>query len=624
MPLDEPDEPDEPEPLDELDEPEPLDEPPPKPREPPNEPPVDCASVVAARIASSSTNPVTARFCLTTRGRYHGRNVSVASRERLTDDPRMSAFGDRLAGTFGTLLPAGVASLFVLISTAMFGGSVTLPMPEASVDQAFRNERGIAERAGFHAIEDGRLSATSAQRSVLLAPGECVSIILGVAGSTPPEELRVADARTGATLQGERSTGTEFVRHMQWCSPRGGSYAVDVRSPSSSRLAIFKGVPLPDSLPLPRVDPPAEALPGLRDEVVTAAMEHDAAPWLIPVTRLAAAAPPMLLPSTPATRAALREAMLLDADADLSTVPLTAAPEAIARHDLVDDTPRDVAPEARSQRRHHRDHDAEEAPAAPTTLHPVNAEDATPVLRLLGVRARIIAAVDAGALGSDCVALRFARADAGASTMMRVEVPGWRTAAVASRGGVARDVVCPGDGLRVYARADGDATVAMVFAAESLPMPDAGVAAPSTWRGESSPHSLVARLEAECERDARGCLALADLAGVTGLRAQRPTVDEALRRACERQHGASCGRYGASLLAGASRDVGAAMAALRRGCELGDAMTCAVLATRERLGYDGVTQDIAAAFAHYSRACELGNRLACSERDTMRLLHLPG
>ncbi len=100
-PLDEPDppapldEPDHPAPLDEPDHPAPLDEPdplggsldepeppPPKPRDPPKDPPVDCASIVAARIASSSTIPITALRRRTARGRYHARHAPCETHAR--------------------------------------------------------------------------------------------------------------------------------------------------------------------------------------------------------------------------------------------------------------------------------------------------------------------------------------------------------------------------------------------------------------------------------------------------------------------------------------------------------------------------------------------------------------
>lgn len=522
----------------------------------------------------------------------------------------------RIHETTTTAFIAGVASFFALVVTAMFGEREALPVPEASMERVFASERATASEAGLRPVEDGRIRGRDAQRTVRLSPGECMSVIVGLAGMGYPEPLRIVDDRTGAVLPGERSTGTSNVRHMQWCSLRGGSYTVTVRAPEPPRLAILTGVPIAGRLPLPRARPPGEMQAELRDELVTVAIERSSSSWLVPVVHLATTAPPMLLPSTPATRAALREAMLLDAEADLSTVPLTAAPEAVARRALADET----APAPAAHPRHRR-HDEPSAPAP--TLHPVSADDATATLRVLGLGARIVAVVDPGALGASCAALVFARSDATQASVLRVDVPGWIARVLVATDGISRDVVCPADGLRVYARTDVSDATTTVFAVGAVPASDAAVGAPSPWRGETAQHSLVARLEAECERDARGCIALADLARVTGFRAPHPTEAEALRRACDRQHAESCGRYGDSLLATEPHDVAAATSALRRGCELGDALTCAVLATHERLGDVGVTQDLAASFAHYSRACALGSSPACASRDTMRLLHLP-
>lgn len=526
----------------------------------------------------------------------------------------MSTLPARVADTLSALFFAGIFGTLTFFGSFLFGDREALPVAEAAMARVFAEERGIAERAGLVAVEDGRATGAATQHAIRLNPGECMSVIVGVAGATGLEPLRIVDARTGRPLEGERSVGTDFVRHMQWCSPLGGSFTLTAQAPTPPRVAILTGVPRRGALPLPRVAPPAAALPALRDELVAATMERGLTAAVVPVTRLTATAPPMLLPSTPATRAALREAMLLGPGADLSTVPLTPAPEGVARRDLADDV---AAEEPAPRGRRHRGH-TEVAPAAEPAAR------VEPILHVFGDNARIVAVVDPGALDAGCVALRFVRADAGATPVVRVDVPGWRAEAVAVTDGVARDVLCPAEGLRVYARLEAAPTEPLLFAVESLPARGAARAAPSPWRGESTPHSLVARLEAECERDAQGCLALEDLATVARFRAPRPTATEALRRACERPHAASCGRYGAALLAAQAPDVPRATAAMARGCELGDSLTCAVLAAHERVGDAGVAQDIPSAFAHYGRACALGNAPACAARDTMRLLHLGG
>lgn len=524
----------------------------------------------------------------------------------------VKSFGDRVGETLKTLFVAGV--VFVL-GTLAFGSLFERqprPVEASEMARAFDHELRLAERAGLRRVDDSRASTSEVRREITLGPRECFSLIAGVAGSDGLAPLRFVDVGTGEVLVGEASLGTDFVRHLQWCSPRGGRYAVTVRGPSPPRIALYTGVPAPAALPLPRAVPSPEVIPRLRREVVFAAMAPGGAgATLLPGTAMPPLGAPMLLPSTPATRATLREALGLGADADLSALPLADVPREIESARVDDPPVAPVRPTGRGRAR----------PEVPT---PVAAREpaVSPLLRVLGLNARIVAVVDPGALGAGCVALRFALENASPSPVIRVEVPGWRVTYVSVTDGIARDLACPADGPRLYARFDPGSTIPLVFAVDRLPGAPGAVVGASAWRGESQSHSLVARLEAACARDARGCRDLAHVAQFSALRAPHPSLAEALRRGCERADGAACGRYGEALLAATPPAAVAALTALRRGCELGDGLTCAVLAAHERLGDHGVPQDIPAAFEHYARACASGLAAACAERDVMRTLRL--
>jgi hypothetical protein len=519
-------------------------------------------------------------------------------------DP-MSRWLDFVFGTFVDLFLGGIFLLLATVAAyAAFVSQETLPIDAATADRAFAHEVALATAHGLRLVEDHRSAQPGVRRELALQPGECLSVVAAATGRQGVQRFTLRD-EAGTELGGEVELHPwYFVRHIQWCAPLGGRFSIDVEAPTFPRLALLRGAPT--SLPLPRALPRADLLPRLRVDAASAALAHGAGAALGPVARLAVEDRVLLLPSTPATRAALADAVVPPP----GEAPPALLPTLLAARDEADPAP--VAPTPRRGR---------PAPIA-TPRIAVDSRPATrPLFRLMDLDLRVVAVVDRGALGVGCATLRFAGADATSPTLWRAEVPGWSMAPLPTSDGVATDASCPATGLVVYAvrrnAPGGDLLLSVEAGADAA----GAVATPSTWRGESTPHSLIARLDRACATDAAACLELARLAGASTSAPPGPGVDDSLRRACDLADASACGRLGVHLLE-VRRDPARAGVALRRGCDGSDAVACAVLGDHERRGDLGVAQNLPAAFAHLESACRLGLSGACTDRDAMRLLGL--
>ncbi|MDO9018307.1 MAG: hypothetical protein Q7V43_15430 [Myxococcales bacterium] len=502
----------------------------------------------------------------------------------------------------GVVLALGAGGAYVA-----FVSDETLPIDAATADRAFAHEVALATAHGLRLVEDHRSAQPAVRRELALQPGECLSVVAAATGTQGVPRFTLRD-EAGTELGGEVELHPwRFVRHMQWCAPLGGRFSIDVEAPTFPRLALLRGAPT--SLPLPRALPRAELLPGLRVDAASAALARSASTPLAPIARLDDERLVLLLPSTPATRAALADAVLPPPD----EAPPALLPTLLPARDEADPAP--LAPAPRRGR---------PAPA-PKPRIAVDSRPATrPLFRLMDLDLRVVAVVDRGALGVGCATLRFAGAGARSPTLWRAEVPGWSMVPLPTRDGVVTDGSCPAAGLVVYAVRDNVLDWDLLLSVEAGADAAGAVATPSTWRGDSTPHSLIARLDRACATDAAACLELARLAGASPPAPPGPGVDDSLRRACDLADASACGRLGVHLLE-VRRDPARAGVALRRGCDGGDAMACAVLGDHERRGNLGVAQNLPAAFAHLESACRLGLSGACTDRDAMRLLGLdPG
>jgi hypothetical protein len=510
-----------------------------------------------------------------------------------------------VVGTFVDLVLGGIFLFFAAgAAYVAFVSEETVPIDAATADRAFAHEVALATAHGLRLVEDHRSAQPGVRRELALQPGECLSVVAAATGTRGVSRFTLRDG-AGTELGGEIVLHSwRFVRHMQWCAPLGGRFSIDVEAPTFPRLALLRGAPT--SLPLPRALPRAALLPRLRVDAASAALAQGAGAALCPVVRLHDEGRVLLLPATPATRAALADAVVPARSAPLPAL----LPSLLPARDEADPAP--VAPTSRRGR---------PAPI-PTPRIAVDSRPATmPLFGLMDLDLRVVAVVDRGALGVGCATLRFAGADATSPTLWRAEVPGWSMAPLPTRDGVATDASCPATGLVVYAvRRDapgGDLLLSVEAGADAA----GAVATPSTWRGESTPHSLIARLDRACATDAEACLELARRADAAPPAPTSPGVDDSLRRACDLADASACGRLGVHLLE-VRRDPARAGVALRRGCDGSDAMACAVLGEHERRGDHGVAQNLPAAFAHLESACRLGLSSACTDRDAMRLLGL--
>jgi len=432
----------------------------------------------------------------------------------------------------------------------------------AMTAQTVAHEVARARANGLTQVAE-RTVQNHSEEEITLRPGGCFSLVASATGNTPLAPMVIRDEAGRAVGGDPHIAASDFVRHASWCSLHGGRFTVTIYGGTSLHILRFEGQPPRASWPLARTQPTPNMIATLRQELTTArfdaarAGQTSLAAWVG-----ASTAEARLLPESPATVALLRASRAL--------------------------SPRDALP----------------SPAQPATL------------TLLGDTLRTVAALDVGAFHRRCVTLRVMPATASPEPLYRVEVPGWRVQALASQDGFFTDRRCVTDPLVVYAvRANTD--VSLRFALDADPGPEDPSLVASAWRGETVPHSLFSRLQAECVRDASACMTLGFLGGSAIPAPLRPDALAAFRQACTLDHAEGCARF-----ASAVRDPVASQEHLGRACELGMASACVQHAERARLALEGVPFDAAVAMASYERGCTLGDTTACHQRDTMRLLQL--
>ncbi|MDO9021762.1 MAG: hypothetical protein Q8S73_04805 [Deltaproteobacteria bacterium] len=459
------------------------------------------------------------------------------------------------------------------------------PHSEQSLARTFAYECGVARERGLLPRADRRAPGAVTE-SFELPAGHCFSLVVSTTGDAPLAPLEVVDAAGDRLGVDEPNLYDGFVRHVAWCAPRGGRFTVSVAARGALHLARFEGAVPPSRWPLRRARPRPEHLPTLEAELVESRLAGLRAGDPLAEFTVAAGAAPALLPSTPATRAALRDATFA-APERVAAVP---SPVALRAFDLADPSP----------------------PTAATAP----ASGAVSSFALFDDALRLFAALDPGAFRRRCVTLLVRPPADMTEAVYRMEIPGWRMTPLVARDGLIAERRCATDPLTLYvtsSRFPG----ALWFALDRVTGPDDATVTASGWRGEALPHSLLARLQSECPGDPGACMTLGRLGTSALPAALRPDAADGYRRACAAQVWEGCAR-----LALLVRSPAGSRGLLTRACAGGVAAACALVAGRSRLGGDGWAPDMAAASDGYERACALGDAASCERRDAMRLLHL--
>lgn len=448
---------------------------------------------------------------------------------------------------------------------------------EADVAGPWAVELALATERGLSVLDEGTAEGPFFQRIVALDAGQCVALI---AASVGPDTLTEAllTVETGSTTEGARSAGGTLV-HLAVCVASESSITVSFRlgadraryGASTARYALLRG-PIPAE---PERYPRLSISPSLRARLDAHAVLARARARLGEGTPLEtgitiAPARAVLLPMRPSTYAARRV---------LSGYGVRVPEIASAPGDPPDPfaAPTDVA--------------------SPPTM--ITREG---TLRLLAV-------IDAGALGSDCIALALSRLDdpMTAVPITRLALPSLDERVLdSSDPAIAIDVLCPADGLFGYgvpAGAGGDYGLEVVRRAA----PEGVHARPFASDVSARTLPLIeARRTACAGGEAQACIDLATLArdGVHGAGTPR----QALEPICDRQGGMPC-----ALLAGllVEQDPGAADGFERRACSTGVLDSClrhaASLRRAGRLGD---------ALRVYRFACDRGDPSGCTAVST--------
>ncbi len=236
---------------------------------------------------------------------------------------------------------------------------------------------------------------------------------------------------------------------------------------------------------------------------------------------------------------------------------------------------------------------------------------------------RVIAVIDAGALGAGCVEILLARLEAPtrAATVTRVSVPDLATVTLpVSDPALTIDAICPARGLFAYTVPEGEVGSVVVVAARSdaesavAPEPShfgdaVGGRHPSTGL-VVLPVALVAWSRAACATgEVEACLALAALAHdrIEGA----GTVRDALEPLCDRSGGAACDVLAGAITDDAPRE---ADSFERRACATGAADAC----MRRGARYLEAARDLAQALRTFRFGCAHGCADCCTAASTMR------
>jgi hypothetical protein len=221
-----------------------------------------------------------------------------------------------------------------------------------------------------------------------------------------------------------------------------------------------------------------------------------------------------------------------------------------------------------------------------------------------GGLSRLLAVVDAGALGAPCVAIALSRPSAPSEeiTIRRVELPSAVTITVPTQGSaLAVDTICPARGLFLYATPAVWGTYQVTTYA--IPAPLDAVAAPTRLEPIEVRADLVAARQG-CEAgDAAACLARARLAS-RGVEEARE-IGPSLERSCTLGSADGCAHLARVVLE--RGDAARASELVRRACEGGHAGACAHHAHALLEG----TPDLPGAYAAYRAACSGGLDAGC-------------
>ena len=467
------------------------------------------------------------------------------------------------------VLLALVAAAAGAVGLAWLLRSDRMMTSEREAAARFEEERRLALDAGLEPFEESSTTDTGLERAFPVAEGECVALIVATHGL---RDLEIA--RLSLAGRGHRDVPPGYDRalvHHAICADRATTGTIEIHTsmqqpdwPETAggiRFAILRGA-VADPTRYRRLSIPggrptaAERAVLARQDELTVRSARMVEPLRAPLGSA------VVLPETRAAFAAARA--------------LTGAPELV---------PRFV-------------HGADPLATAGDRAIPARAHTSRGVERL-------IAALDAGALGAPCVEVWIGRLDDRALEVRRIEIPTLDEITLEEGDTLARDVICPAGGLFLYVTDDSISAPFSITAYRST-APDGAVASPSEWEPTPIPLPDLAAARTGCDAgDASACVTLAGLAaaGIAGAGEPRPPLE----RACAGAGGEACDRL--ATLEGSGGE-----ASERRACATGFVPACL---RRARRFLDGA-RDLQAAHATYGFACGLGDADACVAASTMR------
>lgn len=478
---------------------------------------------------------------------------------------------NRLGCMFGALLAAVVLGVGLVVALPR----ETTGTSELDVSAPYEAELQLAQAQGLEVLEGGIAAGPVFERIVSLAPSQCVALI---AASIGPDTLTAASLtiETGSTSESAAS-GSGTLVHLAICALMESSVAVSFRvgtdrapyGASTVRYAILTG-------PMP-IDPSSyqrlSISTGMRASL-------DA--------RVAIGRGHALL----GEGTTLREGITIMTDRAV-LLPV-AASTYVARRALVGFGTRVPA--------------IVSSPGDP--IDPFATATDVPSPPTMIARAgtlRLLLAIDAGALGGDCVALALTRLDdpVTAIPITRIAHPSLEEVTLAaSDPAVAIDVICPADGLFGYGV---PANVGGQYALEVLarPAPEGAHAIPFTGRLAPTLLPLVVTRRIECSAGSeQACIDLAVLArdGVHGA----GTAAQVLEPHCTAHGGRTC-----ALRAGLEPDPVLADRFERRACATGELPSCLRHAATLRRA-----RNLEDSLRIYRFACDRGEGTACAAVST--------
>ena len=437
------------------------------------------------------------------------------------------------------------------------------------VEAPYRAEIALATEHGLTTVEDTALEEASANRALVLDAGECIALVAANEG----------DAMFYASLSvpGLTASGEGEIVHLAACATGPGAVEISVTAspppfPTGQHvhLAILRGRVI-----APRTYPRLTLTEAQRAEVDASSVR----------ARVDAIAP---------SASRLAEPRVADREHAVVATPNRASFAALRALT----GRRGVVPASLEA--------AQDPFASASDL------GAPPRVFVGDGQARLVAVVDAGALGVGCVDVVLARLDDPevATALRRTSIPdGAAAPTTGTDPAIAIDHVCPASGLFVYTT-DLDDGADYLVTATSVDADAGSPATPSHFGDEGPvilPVAMVAASRTACEGgSAEACLTLAALArdqieGAGTVRAalepicrsggghvcdvlagamqdDTATSDALERRACATGAPAACLRRGARFLAGAS-DLDRAYRTFRFGCDHACAECCTSAST---------------------------------------------